>query len=286
VLTSAHDAWDGTDARLTVLFFRKDIHIRSLSGSSIKWRCVMKKKPVFSLLTGLAVSLAVLSGLGAVAAGLGTRWGLWDFRTGLTIFRGSAYGAVSTVAVSAIAILSLLRIASWRSFLLALVGLIMGTVLVTVSWNWEQIAKRVPPIHDITTDTTNPPKFVAIVPLQEKNWNSLEYGGPAVAKKQHNTYPDIAPLLLAAPLDQTFDKALSVAKRMDWIIIDANKEEGRIEAVATTFWFGFKDDIVIRIEKSDSKSRVDIRSVSRVGVSDLGTNAKRIREFLRAMKET
>jgi uncharacterized protein (DUF1499 family) len=246
----------------------------------------MKKKPVFSLLTGLAVSLAVLSGLGAVAAGLGTRWGLWDFRTGLTIFRWSAYGAVGTVAVSAIAILSLLRIASWRSFLLAFIGLIMGTVLVTVSWNWEQIAKRVPPIHDITTDTTNPPKFVAIVPLQEKNWNSLEYGGPAVAKKQHNTYPDIAPLLLAAPLDQTFDKALSVAKRMDWIIIDANKEEGRIEAVATTFWFGFKDDIVIRIEKSDSKSRVDIRSVSRVGVSDLGTNAKRIREFLRAMKET
>jgi uncharacterized protein (DUF1499 family) len=246
----------------------------------------MRKKPVLSLLTKLAVFLAVLSGLGAVAAGLGTRWGIWDFRTGLTIFRWSAYGGVGTVAVSAIAILSLLRLASWRSFLWALIGLIMGAVLVAVSWNWEQIAKSVPPIHDITTDTTNPPKFVAIVRLRRKNWNSLEYGGPAVAKKQHNAYPDIVPLFLEAPPDQTFDRALSVAKRMGWIIVDANKAEGRIEAVATTFWFGFKDDIVIRIEKADSGSRVDIRSVSRVGVSDLGTNARRIREFLREMKGT
>jgi uncharacterized protein (DUF1499 family) len=246
----------------------------------------MKKKPALSLLTKLAVFLAVLSVLGAVAAGLGTRWGIWDFRTGLTIFRWSAYGGVGAVVVSAIAILSLLRIASWQSFLCAFIGLIIGTVLVTVSWNWEQVAKSVPPIHDITTDTTNPPKFVAIVPLRERNWNSLEYGGPAVAKKQHNAYPDIVPLLLAAPPDRTFDRALSVAKHMGWIIIEKNKAEGRIEAVATTFWFGFKDDIVIRIEKTDSESRVDIRSVSRVGVSDLGTNAKRIREFLREMKET
>jgi uncharacterized protein (DUF1499 family) len=246
----------------------------------------MRKKPAFSWLTGLAVFLAVLSGLGAVAAGLGTRWGIWNFRTGLTIFRWSAYGGAGTVAVAAIAILSLLRIASWRSFLWALIGLITGAILVTVSWNWEQIAKSVPPIHDITTDTTNPPKFVAIVPLREKNWNSLEYGGPSLAKMQHSAYPDLVPLLLAAPPDQTFDRALSVAKRMGWIIVDANKAEGRIEAVATTFWFGFKDDIVIRIEKTDSKSRVDIRSVSRVGVSDLGTNASRIREFLREMEQT
>jgi uncharacterized protein (DUF1499 family) len=246
----------------------------------------MKKKPAFSLLTKLAVLLAVLSGLGAVSAGLGTRWGIWDFRTGLTIFRWAAYGGAGTAVVSAIAILSLLRPVSWHSFLWALIGLIIGAALVTVSWNWEQIGKSVPPIHDITTDTTNPPKFVAIVPLRGKNWNSLEYGGPAVAKMQHNAYPDIAPLFLEAPPDRTFDKALSVAKRLDWIIIDANKAEGRIEAVATTFWFGFKDDIVVRIEKSDSKSRVDIRSVSRVGVSDLGTNARRIREFLREMKGT
>jgi uncharacterized protein (DUF1499 family) len=261
--------------------------IRSLPESSIKWRCgEMRNPPALSLFTKLAVFLAVLSGLGAVSAGLGTRWGLWDFRVGLTIFRWSAYGGVGTVVVSAIAILSLLRLASRRSFLWALIGLITGTLLVTVSWNWEQTAKSVPRIHDITTDTTNPPKFVAIVPLRRKNWNSLDYGGPSLAKQQHSAYPDIGPLLTAASPDQTFDKALSVAKRMGWIIIDANKTEGRIEAVATTFWFGFKDNIVIRITKTDAETRVDIRSVSRVGVSDLGTNAGRIRGFLREMKGT
>jgi uncharacterized protein (DUF1499 family) len=246
----------------------------------------MRKKPAFSFLTGLAVLTAVLSGLGAVSAGLGNRWEIWDFRTSLTIFRWSAYGGAAAVVISMIAILSLLRPVSWRSFLWALIGLVVGAALVAIAWNWEQTARSVPRIHDVTTDTTNPPEFVAIARLQRKNWNSLQYGGPEVARQQHNAYPDIVPLILTVPPDQAFDKALSVAKSMEWTIVDANKAGGRIEAVATTFWFGFKDDIVIRIEQSGPGSRVDIRSVSRVGVSDLGTNAKRIREFLREMRET
>jgi uncharacterized protein (DUF1499 family) len=245
----------------------------------------MKKKPAFSFLAGLAVFVAVLSGAGALAAGLGNRFGVWDFRTALAIFRWSAYGGAATLVISAIAILSLLRPVSWRSFIWAVIGLLVGAVLVTVAWNWQQTAKSVPRIHDITTDTANPPQFVEIARLKEKNWNSLEYGGPEVARLQHEAYPDIKPLFLPVSPDQAFDRALSVAKRMGWIIVDADKAQGRIEAVATTFWFGFKDDIVIRIEKSDSQSRVDIRSVSRVGVSDLGTNAGRIRKFLKEMRE-
>jgi uncharacterized protein (DUF1499 family) len=244
----------------------------------------MRQKPAFSFLAGLGFLVAVLSGLGAVSAGLGTRWGIWDFRTGLTIFRWSAYGGIGAAVISALAILSLVRLVSWRSFLWALIGLIIGAGLVTVSWNWEQTAGSVPRIHDITTDTTTPPEFVAIARLREKNWNPLQYGGPAVAEQQHEAYPDIVPLILPVPPGEAFDRALSVAKNMGWTIVDANKAGGRIEAVATTFWFGFKDDIVIRIELSGTGSRVDIRSVSRVGVSDLGTNAKRTREFLRQMK--
>jgi uncharacterized protein (DUF1499 family) len=246
----------------------------------------MRRKPAFSFLTGLAVFLAVLSGLGAVVAGLGTRWGIRDFRTGLTIFRWSAYGGAGTVVISAVAILSVLRPVSWRSFLWALIGLIIGAALVSVSWRWMQIAGSVPAIHDITTDTSNPPEFVAIARLRRENWNSLQYGGPAVAQQQHNAYPDVAPLILTVPPEQAFDKALAVAKHMKWKVVDADRAGGRIEAMATTFWFGFKDDIVIRIKKSGNGSRVDIRSVSRVGVGDLGTNAKRIREFLREMKRT
>src|SRR5271157_3811225 len=78
---------------------------------------------------------------------------------------------------------------------------------------------------------------------------------------------------------------LAAARRLGWQIIDADKNAGRIEAVATSFWFGFKDDIVIRLRHQNSGCRVDIRSESHVGVSDLGKNAERIRRFLRAMKE-
>jgi len=159
-------------------------------------------------------------------------------------------------------------------------------VLFIVPWQWMQLAKRLPPIHDITTDTGNPPKFAAILALRKKASNPPDYGGPAIAAQQHTAYPDIKPPMLGVPPGDAFDKALAVARKMGWNIVDANKAAGRIEAVATTFWFGFRDDIVIRVEKSGLGSRVDIRSVSRVGISDIGTNAERIRKFLAEMRKT
>ncbi len=244
----------------------------------------MPGKPFFSSLAGPGLIIALFSGLTAILAGLGNRWGIWDFRTGLTIFRWSAYGGAVAVVLSAAAVFSTLRIVRWSGFLAAFIGLVIGLALIAISARWMQIARSVPPIHDITTDTDNPPKFVAIVPLRGKNSNPLQYPGPEVARQQHRAYPDIVPLILTIPPEAAFDKAMSVAGRMGCKIVDADKAEGRIEAVATTFWFGFKDDIVIRIERKDSGSRVDIRSVSRVGVSDLGTNAGRIRGFLTEMR--
>ena len=78
---------------------------------------------------------------------------------------------------------------------------------------------------------------------------------------------------------------MAAARKIGWVIVDANAAEGRIETTDTTFWFGFKDDIVIRITPADHGSRVDIRSVSRVGKSDVGTNAKRIRKYLKELKQ-
>lgn len=84
---------------------------------------------------------------------------------------------------------------------------------------------------------------------------------------------------------QAFEQALRTAKNMGWTIVNSNPGEGRIESTDTTFWFGFKDDIVIRITAAGQESRVDVRSVSRVGRSDVGTNAKRIRRFLQKLKK-
>ncbi len=166
-------------------------------------------------------------------------------------------------------------------------GIVLGALAFGVPGNWYRIAKEVPMIHDITTDTENPPVFVSALALRKNAPNSAVYGGPEIAARQHAAYPDIRPLVSDLPPARAFERSLSVARQMGWNIVDENPAEGRIEATATTRWFGFKDDVVLRIAPAaGAGSRVDIRSVSRVGRSDVGTNARRIRAFLRKFAET
>jgi uncharacterized protein (DUF1499 family) len=103
---------------------------------------------------------------------------------------------------------------------------------------------------------------------------------PTVGDQQRRGYPDIAPITIPVPPDQAFEEALQAAQEAEWQIADADKQAGRIEAIDSTPWFGFKDDVVIRIRPDSTGSRVDVRSVSRVGQSDVGTNARRIRAYL------
>ncbi len=164
--------------------------------------------------------------------------------------------------------------------MLMLVGvLIAAAVALTVSY-WVYIGIRLPPIHDISTDTDNPPPFVAVLPLRGPKANSVEYGGAALAVQQRKAYPHIKPLLLALARDQAYERALAAAKQMGWEIVDANAAEGRIEATARTFWLGFKDDVVVRVAGIPGGSRVDARSVSRAGRHDFGANAKRLTAYL------
>jgi uncharacterized protein (DUF1499 family) len=244
----------------------------------------MQTKSRSSVTARAGLFIAVIAGLAALFSGLGTRYGIWEFRTGITLLRWAAYGGIAGVALSLIGVFTSLRIVMVRSFLLALLGVLIGGVLAGFVLHWKQVAESVPRIHDITTDTGNPPQFVAIPGLLRSGENTHVYGGSELAGLQKKAYPDIVPLILPELPDQAFEKALAAARRLGWQIIDADSDAGRIEAVDTTFWFGFKDDVVIRIRRLPSGSRVDIRSVSRVGVSDLGKNAERIRKFLRAVQ--
>lgn len=229
--------------------------------------------------------LALAAVLAALMAALDTRYGMWHFRTGLAVFRWAAYAAIAGTALSLVGLASSVRIVIQRGFLLALMGVVIGGVLTGTAFYWNKVAHSVPRIHDITTDTQDPPKFVEILRLLKTADNSPVYGGKKLAALQRKAYPGIVPLVLEIPPDRAFDRALRTARGMGWQIIDDNKATGRIEAVATTFWFGFMDDIVIRIRADGPGSRVDVRSESRVGVSDLGKNAERIGKFLAAMKE-
>ena len=141
-------------------------------------------------------------------------------------------------------------------------------------------------IHDITTDTDRPPQFVGVVPLRADAPNPVEYGGPELAAQQRQGYPDTSAAVAAVAAEPGVrPRAGHGARQMGWEIVASDPQSGRIEATDTTFWFGFKDDVVIRVAPAPDGSRVDVRSLSRVGLSDVGTNAARIRKFLAALED-
>jgi uncharacterized protein (DUF1499 family) len=230
---------------------------------------------------GLAPILSLLAFVMLIAAGTGTRLGLWDFRFGFQLLRWSAYFGIAGAGLGLVALL-------WRpagsSLLRPLVAVVLGAAAAAVPWRWQEQAKRVPPIHDVTTDTEHPPEFVAVLPLRAEAPNPAAYGGAEIAAQQREAYPDITTLRVPRPPAETFRQALAAATESGWEIVAADSAAGRIEATATTQWFGFKDDVVVRIEPDGQGSRVDVRSVSRVGGSDVGANAARIRGYLEKLK--
>ncbi|MDP4597984.1 MAG: DUF1499 domain-containing protein [Pseudomonadales bacterium] len=148
-------------------------------------------------------------------------------------------------------------------------------------------ARSVPAIHDITTDTTEPPVFDVAVGLRGKAPNELTYGAgqaspEALAKLQLAAYPQLKSLQSSLSPAEAVARAALVLAEQGLEVVNTDVENGRVEAVATSFWFGFKDDLVVRVQATPSGSRIDVRSVSRVGQSDLGANAARIEKFLTA----
>lgn len=228
-------------------------------------------------LARIILLLAVVAALMLLAAGPGTRFGLWEYGTGFLLMRWAFFGGV---AAALLAIVLLVVPKTRRAAAPALVAaLVIGALTAWVPWNGLQTVRSLPFIHDITTDTEDPPVFVAVLPLRADAANPPEYPGEEVAAQQREAYPDVQPLETALSPAEAFARAEAVARDMGWEIVAVEPAEGRIEATATTFWFGFKDDIVIRVRPTAEGSRVDIRSKSRVGRSDVGANAARIQDF-------
>jgi uncharacterized protein (DUF1499 family) len=225
----------------------------------------------------LGPALAAVALLLLLLAGPTVRLGLWDFGAGFSLLRWAAYLGFASVAV---ALVTLLTRTGRRPILLQLAALLIGGGVAFVPWHWLRQARRVPPIHDISTDLEHPPEFVAVLPLRAGAPNPAAYGGSEVAAAQRAGYPDLHSLMVHLAPGAAFARALASARAMGWAVVAADSTAGRIEATATTPWFGFRDDVVVRVEPDPAGSRVDVRSVSRVGRSDVGTNARRIRAYL------
>lgn len=230
----------------------------------------------------LPLILGVIAAIMLLSCGLGTRAGLWSYRTGFTVMKYAAFAAIATMILAAI-MLAVPRLRSGHVVSL-ICAFAIGAAVFYMPWSFKQKASSVPPIHDITTDTERPPQFFAVLPLRAGAANSAEYEGAAIAAQQKQAYPDIQPVILTEPVDAAFRRAHSAAEKMGWEIVSADPATGRIEATATTTWFGFKDDVVIRVASTGQGSRIDVRSVSRVGKGDVGMNAARIRKYVASVR--
>ena len=226
----------------------------------------------------VACVLAGLSVVMLVAGPLGARAGLWPFLVGFGLMAGAVLDALAAIIVASIAGA---RTQRWGTALAAAVVAASAIVVPAVP---IIAARGKPRIHDISTDTDDPPAFVALVPLRTGSASPAAYDGPQAAAEQRRAYPDVGPLRVNTTTSRAFDEALRVARGLGWEIVAADREAGRIEAIDTTFWFGFKDDVVIRVRPQGAAARIDVRSKSRVGVGDLGANARRIRLFVSTLQ--
>jgi len=238
------------------------------------------------VVVAVAVLIALVGAVLLVVSGFGYRGGVWPLGIAFRLLRIGAWVALVGGVLSVLGLIVTRPGSGRRGFVLSLIGTIIGLGGFGVMAAWEVSARRAPPIHDITTDMTNPPQFVTILPLRADAPNSPQYGGAEVAAQQRAAFPDIAPAELPIPEGAAFRVALKAARDRGWEIVAADSAAGRIEATATTTWFGFKDDIVIRISPTERGSRVDMRSESRVGRGDVGTNARRVRAFIAQLEHT
>lgn len=230
------------------------------------------RRPVLPL-AGLVFGLG---SIGAVLlAGIGYRQGWWHFLKGLQIAEWAVYAAGLGLVLSlAGAIRSRPSQPVRRSgFVTGLLGVLLALPVLGMALQWEYATRTYPAINDISTDTEDPPVFWDMP-------NPTEYPGAQFAALQRTGYPDIAPLLVKQAPDAVFALALALVNERGWTVVASDVAEGRIEAVATSRLFGFADEVAIRITPEGRGARVDMRSRSRLGKIDRGTNAKRIRAYL------
>jgi uncharacterized protein (DUF1499 family) len=258
----------------------------------------------------LAVLVSLLLPVFIAVAAIGTRLGWWSWVTGfgtLTMGVGVAWIMLALVlalfGLYAVLVVRPAGVLSGSAWGMAGVALLVPVAALVYAGSVRATAQSLPPIHDISTDPQNPPQFSRaildaragvervneVLPPTENRTrfdraNVTPFSGRTFAELQAEAYPQIKPVLLAGvTAEAALERARAAVREAGWTVVADDNASGRIEAVATSAWFGFKDDIVIQVSATSAGSRVDARSVSRVGVSDLGANANRLERFLEAV---
>ena len=222
----------------------------------------------------LAITLLLVLPLSVLTV----RAGAWQ--QGLLLYALSCLGSLQLLALAGLLLL-IPRYQGMRGSIgLRMLAALPGSLLLI-----SLVASRgdYPPIHDITTDTKDPPMFITAEKQRGEGTNPLDVKADTIAA-QRKAYPDVQTLMTGMSIDDAFDRALAVAAQLGWEVYHQDRNAGIIEAVDTTAIMAFKDDVVIRLRTNADGTLVDLRSVSRVGIGDIGANAKRIRAFQEAFR--
>ena len=224
------------------------------------------------------VSLVSLSAFLLVALpGPLYKYGVVDLGTAFTGFKFGVFAGIAALILLVLQILFKRKTVTLGSTIMAL---LLSTIAIAIPLSMLNKGKSVPPIHDISTDLVNPPEFVAIAPLRADAPNPVEYAGVEVATQQRAAYPELQTLNYPQSKSELVEATKQAIDHLGWQLVNIDANQGIIEATDRTMWFGFKDDVIVRITDNGSKRLVDIRSKSRVGGSDLGKNAERIHDFI------
>ena len=228
---------------------------------------------------------AIAAALAVAAAVLGpflARSGLVPSSLGEGIFRAAVPLALAAVVLAILAV----RRSRRRFGGLVVIGVAVAAAALPIRI-WVA-ARSAPPIHDVTTDLDNPPRYVAVARLRVPPANSIDYGGEPVATQQRASYADLRPLIVHAAPPRVLAMAADTARAEGWTVLAQDigfGDLGRLEATDTSFLFARLDDVVVRIVPHPAGSRVDVRSSAREGGADEGRNARRVRRFLAFLAE-
>jgi uncharacterized protein (DUF1499 family) len=246
-------------------------------------------------LCSIGLTVVVAGAAAAALSGPLSQTGLYTFGVAFSILRYAIYVMGAGAALCLLGFI--FGVIAYKSDVLSssatgLLGIIISIAVFMVPYS--QLSRGAPPIHEVTTDFDNPPAFVDVVPLRlaSNATNPPEYVAKIesrgrtfdIVQLQKDNYPDIQPLRFEnTNYEAVFEKALAGVEEMNWTLVSANPQLGRIEAYDKTPWMGFIDDVVIRVEAQPMAYEIDIRSKSRVGFGDVGANAKRVRDYLKAV---
>ncbi len=232
----------------------------------------------------------VIAGLTMLVGIAGVRWEFMSLQIALLVASvGAVILFVYGVLLAPVLLFKLIRRkpVSGATLATCLLGLLpVGVLLLSVG----SAGLRSPAIHDIATDTENPPEFVLAAEQRKESDNSAIYEGEVIARLQQEAYPEIRSLRLEQSPTAVQEAVVAVAQDQGWEVLGSTElqdDSGTVvvEAVASSAIFGFKDDIAIRIAPLEQGVQVDVRSASRVGLGDLGANARRITVFSAKLEE-